>query len=325
MTSTLAQPGILAPMPRVGRYLFFSLTQPEQLRPALKRLAALADGNAVVVGLGPECLTARCDSAGQPAPKATARVTGLRPFPTLHGPQNGNVQDESIKVPATPCALLCWLRGDDTGQLVLRTHQIEQALLLALHLDRVVDGFVHHPATPSQSAPRKPKKGHDLTGYEDGTENPKGQKAVAAALVQGQGVGLDGASFMAVQQWLHDFTVFNAMTPAAQDKVMGRRRTTNEEMANAPKSSHVKRTEQESFSPPAFVLRRSMSWAAGNKAGLMFVAFGKTLDAFEVQMRRMVGEEDGVVDGLFLMSKPVSGAYFWCPPVRNGQLDLRAL
>ena len=63
----------------------------------------------------------------------------------------------------------------------------------------------------------------------------------------------------------------------------------------------------------------------GNKAGLMFVAFGKTLDAFEVQMRRMVGEEDGIVDGLFQMSKPVSGAYFWCPPVLDGQLDWRAL
>ena len=132
MTSTLAQPGILATTPRVGRYLFFSLAQPEQLRPALKRLAALADGDAVVVGLGPECLAAMGD---------TAKVTGLRPFPTLYGPQNGNVQDESITVPATPCALLCWLRGDDTGQLVLRTHQIEQALLSALPLDRLVDGL----------------------------------------------------------------------------------------------------------------------------------------------------------------------------------------
>jgi putative iron-dependent peroxidase len=317
MTSTLAQPGILAPLPRVGRYLFLSIAQSEQLRSALVRLAALADGEAVVVGLGPECLATLNDSA--------SKVTGLRPFPALRGPQNGNAQDESIKVPATPCALLCWLRGTDTGQLVLLTHQIEQALLPALHLDRVVDGFVHHPAMPLESGTRQAKKGHDLTGYEDGTENPKGQKAAAAALVQGQGAGLDGASFMAVQQWLHDFNAFNAMKPAAQDRMVGRRRTTNEEMANAPKSAHVKRTEQESFAPPAFVLRRSMPWVAGNKAGLMFVAFGKTLDAFEVQMRRMVGEEDGVVDALFQMSKPVSGAYFWCPPVRNGRLDLRAL
>jgi putative iron-dependent peroxidase len=26
---------------------------------------------------------------------------------------------------------------------------------------------------------------------------------------------------------------------------------------------------------------------------------------------------------VFRLSKPVTGAYFWCPPMRGGQLDLR--
>lgn len=310
MVMTLAQPGILAPMPRVGRYLFFSLSQsvgqPKSLRASLRRLSSLAGGGSIVVGLGLECVEALESS-----------VVGLQAFPVLHGPKNGRAQDEKIVVPSTPTALLCWLRGDDTGGLVLLTRQVEKILTPALHLDRVVDGFVHHIAGS--------RKGHDLTGYEDGTENPTGKKAHAAAVTQGQGAGLDGGSFMAVQQWVHDFNAFEAMKPAAQDKMVGRRRSDNEEMVNAPKSAHVKRTEQESFNPPAFVLRRSMSWAMGTKAGLMFVAFGKTLDAFEVQMRRMVGEEDGIVDGLFQMSKPVSGAYFWCPSLLDGHLDLQAL
>jgi porphyrinogen peroxidase len=67
-----------------------------------------------------------------------------------------------------------------------------------------------------------------------------------------------------------------------------------------------------------------------NKAGLMFVAFGCSFDAFEAQMRRMAGlEADGIADALFGFSKPVNGAYFWCPPVRPGargaRLDLRSL
>ena len=73
------------------------------------------------------------------------------------------------------------------------------------------------------------------------------------------------------------------------------------------------------------MLRRSMPWAVGGKAGLMFVAFGKSFDAFEVQMRRMAGLEDGIADALFRISRPLSGANFWCPPMRNGRLDLRAL
>ena len=35
--------------------------------------------------------------------------------------------------------------------------------------------------------------------------------------------------------------------------------------------------------------------------------------------------DDGVIDGLFRFTQPVSGAYYWCPPVHDGRLDLRAL
>ena len=61
-----------------------------------------------------------------------------------------------------------------------------------------------------------------------------------------------------------------------------------------------KRTVQESFEPEAFVVRRSVPWADKGGEGLMFVAFGQSLDAFEAQLRRMAGQEDGILDGLFL-------------------------
>jgi putative iron-dependent peroxidase len=130
---------------------------------------------------------------------------------------------------------------------------------------------------------------------------------------------------VAVQQWLHDFDAFEAMATSEQDFAVGRRRSDNEELEDAPESSHVKRTAQESFTPEAFVLRRSMPWAMSNTAGLVFVAFGRSFDAFEAQMRRMAGLDDGIVDAMFRISKPVSGAYLWCPPVQGGKLDLRAL
>lgn len=295
----VAQSGILAPVPRVGRYLFFGLADtPQTVGTALLRMAPLVDGLAVVTGLGADCVAA-----------LGATVPGLRGFPDLRA--------ASVPVPATPCALWCWLRGEDMGDLVNLTRCIAQALAPTFHLRQVVDAFRHGQGPNGH--------GLDLTGYEDGTENPEGDAALAAALVPGGGPGLQGSSFVAVQQWVHDFAAFEAMHTQAQDHVMGRRRSDNEELDDAPQSSHVKRTAQESFAPEAFVLRRSMPWAAGTQAGLLFVAFGHSLDAFEVQMRRMAGLEDGVVDGLFSMSKPVTGSYFWCPPVRNGQLDLRAV
>lgn len=295
-----AQPGILAPVPQLGRYLFFSLQSAPAtaVRDSLQRLAALADGKSVVVGLGPACVRA-----------LGAQIPGLHELAALSGPV--------AQVPATPSALCCWLRGQDRGELLHHARQLEKALAPAFQLERVVDGF-RYGRGPSGH-------GRDLTGYEDGTENPQGRDARAAALVHGQGEGLDGASLMAVQIWTHDLDAFEAMSPAAQDDMIGRRRSDNEELDEAPESAHVKRTAQESFTPEAFVLRRSMPWAEGSQSGLVFVAFGQSLDAFEAQMRRMAGLEDGITDALFQISQPVTSASFWCPPLRDGQLDWRRL
>jgi len=44
-----------------------------------------------------------------------------------------------------------------------------------------------------------------------------------------------------------------------------------------------------------------------------------------VLLRHMLGLDDGVLDGLFSISRPITGANFWCPPMHGGQLDLRHL
>ena len=206
---------------------------------------------------------------------------------------------------------------EDSGDLLLQARAIEKALAPALHFHRAVDAFRYKLGASGH--------GRDLTGYEDGTENPDGDEAVEAALVQGQGAGLDGSSFVAMQQWVHDMDAFEATSGTERDHIMGRNLQTNDELEDAPESAHVKRTEQESFTPEAFVLRRSMPWALGQKMGLMFVAFGHSLDAYEVQMRRMAGEEDGTIDGLFKISKPVTGSYLWCPPMQDGAPNLQQL
>ncbi|WP_159916381.1 Dyp-type peroxidase [Pantoea sp. 18069] len=304
---TIFQAGILQPVPAIGRYVFFSLTaaaqgDPALLRQSLQQLAALVDGERVVAAFGQDLVQA-----------LGAEVPGLRTFPELTGP--------GVKAPATPVALCLWLRGQDLGELLALTRRLEKALAPALKALRVVEAFRHGKGVSGH--------GLDLSGYEDGTENPQEAAAVAAAFASGLGEGLDGSSYLALQQWLHDFDAFEAMSEMAQDHCMGRRRSDNEELEDAPESAHVKRTAQEDFAPEAFVLRRSMPWAlhtpSGDKAGLMFAAFGCSFYAFEAQMRRMLGQDDGIVDALFRFSAPITGAYLWCPPMRDGRLDLRAL
>jgi len=290
---TNVQTGILAPVPKAARYLSFSLTKDAQLKRALKALVELADGDSLVVGFG-ESLVRR----------AGGEVPGLRVFPTHFG--------KGLVLPSTAAALWCWLRGDDRGKLLHSGRKCINAVSSAFVLDSIIEGFQYDG-------------GRDLSGFVDGTENPKGRKAADAAIVRGQGRGLDGSSFVAVQQWVHDFQRLDAIPARAQDNAIGRRRSDDKELGAAPASAHVKRTAQESFAPEAFLLRRSMPWTDGNSGGLNFVAFGKSFDAFEAQLKRMVGAEDGISDALFKFTRPVTGSYFWCPPMAQNRLDLRAL
>ncbi len=125
-----------------------------------------------------------------------------------------------------------------------------------------------------------------------------------------------------MQPLLHDLDYFKSLPQAEQDNIIGRRLSDNEELDDAPESAHVKRTAQESFDPEAFLLRRSMPWADIDDCGLMFVAFGHSVAAFEAQLERMTGAKDGTTDAMFRFSRPITGNYHWCPPVANNQLDL---
>lgn len=288
-----AQSGILGSTPPVARYLIFSLTEQGEARRSLWALRNIADGRQTVIGLGQSLVLA-----------LGATVPDLRTFPSYAG--------TGFDVPSTPFALWCWLRGDDRGELLHRARRINSALAPAFRLEQVIDAFTYDT-------------GRDLTGYEDGTENPKGERALEVAFVHGQGEGLDGSSFVVVQQWVHDLDHFEAKSAQEQDYTIGRRRSDNDEIEDAPPSAHVKRAAQESFDPAAFVLRRSMPWADGSRTGLVFVAFGASFDPFEAVLRRMVGAEDGIVDALFTFTRPISGAFFWCPGMQDERLDLRPL
>jgi len=287
------QPGLLAtPVPAQARHLFFTLQSPEALPAALDALLPHVDGQRLIAGIG------------APLVKALGReIPGLRAFPQL---------DAAVENPSTQHALWLWLRGDERGELLLQAQALEQALAPALRLADSVDGFLH-------------RGGHDLTGYEDGTENPVDEAAVEAAIVPAEQPGLAGSSFAAFQLWKHDLEYFKSLPQADQDNIIGRRLSDNEELDDAPASAHVKRTAQESFEPEAFMVRRSVAWADSRGAGLAFVALGHSFDAFEVQLRRMSGLEDGIIDGLYRFSRPLTGGYYWCPPMTEAGLDLSLL
>lgn len=285
--STHAQPSILIERPPVGRTLLFRIAPQSDVPAALRRLRD---------GLSIDCGTV---GIGEPLVLALRKpIAGLRTFPAMSG--------AACSVPSTQEALCFLLRGPDRGIVFDLTQTIFELLGNAFLLVDSNDTFTYHG-------------GRDLTRFEDGTENPKGDKAAAAALRE------DGSSFLAVQRWVHDLSRFRDLDEEDRELLIGRRAESNDEIEDAPPSAHIKRTEQESFDPPMFMLRKSMPWANATQEGLEFIAHVASLDVFETMMRRMVGHDDGIVDGLFTFSRPVTGGYYWCPPVAKDRLDLSAL
>jgi len=289
----IVQPGIIAPLPKAAWYVEFAIHDTVGLTRVIKTLQTLVDGERMVVGIGMPLLR----MLGMDIP-------GLRVFPTQYG--------SGLTVSSTPAALWCWLRGKDRGELFHVQRRLVEQLTSVFTVCESTEGFLYGT-------------GRDLTDYEDGTENPKGKLAEKAAIVRSRGDMLDGSSYVAVQRWVHDWKRFDEMTGQQQDTMIGRRRRDNKELSTAPTSAHVKRTAQENFRPPAFLLRRSMPWVDSRGSGLYFVAFGASLDPFEAQLKRMVGADDGIADALFRFTRPVTGSSYWCPPMSNGRLNLSAI
>ncbi len=293
MLSTLSQPSILAPIPAFGRSLSYRLKPQADPRRALRDLQQAFDPLWGVVGLGEPLVLA-----------LGKNMDGLRTFPSMSGPAH--------TVPSAQHSLWILLRAEDRSAVFDHAAGIDSILQDAFELADAVDTFRY-------------RVNRDLSGYEDGTENPSPEDSIEVALLADAPSGLRGSSFVAVQRWSHDLPFFHSHSREECDNMIGRRREDNEELEDAPESAHVKRSAQESFSPEAFMVRRSMPWTCGTQQGLEFIAYGRSFDPFEQVMSRMLGREDGIVDALFRFSEPVNGAYYWCPPVADGQLDLSAL
>ena len=143
----------------------------------MANFSKFVDGDQVVVGIGPSLVLT-----------LDAEIDGLVPFPNYVG--------DGIEIPSTQNSLWCWIRAGDRGDHVHRTREISDLLADAFFCVDIVDAFQYGPSL-------------DLTGYEDGTENPEGVDAINAAIVQNRGSGLVGSSYVAVQQWVHDLDAFD--------------------------------------------------------------------------------------------------------------------
>lgn len=250
-------------------------------------LPALAADD-VVIGLGAPLLQA-----------AAAPVPGYAAFERLAGGR--------YTLPATPHALWTFIPGANPGVVFEVAERIKRQLGTAARISESTTLFSY-------------RQGRDLSGYQDGSANPKGDDGWAAALID-SGV-FQGGSFALVQRWLHFRDRFAVLPQLERDHTIGRSLDSDQELPDAPPSAHIRRTDQDGLDMPGNMLRRSMPWGDARRHGLQFIAFMNDLGKAQRTMRRMVGAGDGIADAILGHSQAETGAFYFVPPVSGRRLVL---
>lgn len=168
------------------------------------------------------------------------------------------------------------------------------------------------------------KDARDLTGFIDGTENPKeAEERAEWALVAADDPPFAGGSYVFTQRYVHDLAKWERLSVAEQEDVIGRRKPDSEELPDElkPPTSHAARSNLKVDGGELKIVRQSLPYGNANEAGLFFIAYCRTPDIPEEMLERMIGTSgDGVHDRLMEFSRAVSGAHFFAPslPVLRG-------
>jgi putative iron-dependent peroxidase len=156
----------------------------------------------------------------------------------------------------------------------------------------------------------------DLTGFEDGTENPTIDEAPGVAAIPAGRPGA-GGSIVLLQRWVHDLDGFEQLEPEDRERVIGRTLHGSLELdasLDVPRA-HIRRVVIEDDAGEELeIFRRSVSFGGVLEHGLQFVAFSADRARLERMLQRMAGLEDGVRDQLTEFSTPTGAAWYVAPP-----------
>ena len=151
----------------------------------------------------------------------------------------------------------------------------------------------------------------DLTGFIDGTENPTLFEAPEVVLVPDGQPGA-GGTVLLLQKWAHDATEWETLPPERQEAVIGRRKSDSVELEDKPPDSHVASTDQDRFGK---IFRRNMPYGTVTDHGTMFVGFCAEQRPLAAMLESMAGLTSGTRDALTFFTRPLTGAYYFCPSI----------
>jgi len=226
------------------------------------------------------------------------RPAELHPFRELTGPLHRAV--------STPGDLLFHVRAGRLSPCFELAGQLMDRLRGSVTVCDEVHGFKYFDV-------------RDLLGFVDGTENPVGPAASAAVVVGDEDPRFAGGSYVIVQKYLHDLQAWDAVPVEAQERVIGRTKLSDIELADAvqPPDSHVARTTiVDPDGTERQILRDNMPFGnvGRDEFGTYFIGYARTPTVTERMLERMfLGDRDASHDRILDFSTAVTGTLFFVP------------
>jgi len=295
-------------------------TQPVVTTPskaAVFLVATVAPGGEAAVRQGLQELAGLIRSVGFRAPRkgdlncavgvgsaAWSRLFGgprpreLHPFRPLHGPRH--------HAPATAGDLLFHVRAQRMDLCFESARLIEEQLGAAVEFVDEVHGFSYFDA-------------RDFLGFVDGSESPSGAAGDEAAYVGDEDPPFRGGSYVIVQKYLHDLAAWESIGTEEQERVIGRRKLSNVELADdvKPSNSHVAlNTITDEDGTERKIVRENMPFGNVGRGdfGTYFIGYARTPNVTERMLHNMfVGDPPGNTDRILDFSRAVTGGLFFVP------------
>ncbi len=251
-------------------------------------------------------------------PRATVgganRVLGFRPSLWLKLAPNDappDVDDFGLpiegaggyRMPATQADIWAWFSAASYDTVFDMGEAAVETLTPYATLEREQRGWSYH-------------HNRDLTGFEDGTENPPLDAAPEVALVPDGKPG-EGGSVLLFQVWKHNKNTFQELPLAAQEAVIGRTKADSIEIdaARMPANSHVSRTTLDVDGKELKIFRRNVPYGIVSDNGTLFIGFSAEQFRLKSMLEQMAGI-GGPRDALTLYTEPLTGAYYFIPSIQ---------
>jgi len=158
----------------------------------------------------------------------------------------------------------------------------------------------------------------DLIGFVDGTENPKGEDALAATIIGDEDRAFAGGSYVIVQKYLHNLANWNKLPTEKQEHIVGRTKLTDVELDDSvkPTYAHNALTKIVEDGKEVQILRDNMPFgqAGQGEFGTYFIGYSRSPRTIEQMLQNMfVGKPPGNYDRLLDFSRAVTGNLFFVP------------